>query len=138
MNCMVHTEEMIKMRRNLRDNDYRSSKTKAGGSVSNKCHSKSYTTYISDESSPPCIKCDINNVYCYSCTKTRHCTRSNGSPWRCIVNEKCCLIAKDLSDANSIHISVEHFYILPFWVGILCIILSALINKNKIKNHMYN
>ncbi|AEE30484.1 transmembrane protein [Arabidopsis thaliana] len=90
-------KEMITMRRNLEGNiDYRSSKRRTGGSVSNQCRSKSYieivTTYLpeSDDSSAPCIKC--NHDYCYSCTKTRQCTRSTGSPWTCTVTELCCLI----------------------------------------------
>ncbi|CAD5313608.1 unnamed protein product [Arabidopsis thaliana] len=85
------------MRRNLEGNiDYRSSKRRTGGSVSNQCHSKSYieivTTYLpeSDDSSAPCIKCDYD--YCYSCTKTRQCRQSTGSPWTCTVTELCCLI----------------------------------------------
>ncbi|XP_010500256.1 PREDICTED: uncharacterized protein LOC104777664 [Camelina sativa] len=90
-------KEIIKVGRNLEDNDYKSSKRQAGGSVSNKCHSKSYTTtvttyLITNESSSPCIKCDVKNGSCYSCTKTRKCRSSNGSPWRCTVTELCCLI----------------------------------------------
>ncbi|EFH66867.1 hypothetical protein ARALYDRAFT_889962 [Arabidopsis lyrata subsp. lyrata] len=88
-------KEMITMRRNLEGNiDYKSSNMRTGGSVSNQCHSKSYieivTTYLPDDSSSPCIQC--NHDSCYSCTKTRKCRWSTGSPRRCTVNEVCCLI----------------------------------------------
>ncbi|KAG7598142.1 hypothetical protein ISN44_As06g024360 [Arabidopsis suecica] len=95
LGAQTKIRKLKEMRRNLEGNiDYRSSKRQTGGSVSTQCHSKSYieivTTYLPDNSSSPCIKC--NHDSCYSCTKTTSCRSSTGSPRRCIVNEVCCLI----------------------------------------------
>ncbi|EOA37298.1 hypothetical protein CARUB_v10010932mg [Capsella rubella] len=92
-------KEMNKVRRNLEGNDYKSSKSQVEGSVSNKCHSKIsieiVTTYLSNESSSPCIQCNAGS--CYSCTTTRKCTWSSDSHRtyrRCTVTELCCLIIR--------------------------------------------
>ncbi|CAL9216126.1 unnamed protein product [Arabidopsis halleri] len=101
-------KETIKMRRNLKGNDYKNSKMEVLPSLSPHCPgSKRLKNMVTtnDYQGPDsftCMKCILGQQVCLTCTYTKHCESFNGSPPSCSYKEQiCCAVPPALYNFKS-------------------------------------